>query len=306
MAIEEFVVRGKHDLGLSCFKIIPEGEVKGVIQIFHGMGEHKKRYHHFAKYVAKLGFAVYSHDHRKHGLSVRSPEELGIFTREDTWKDVLVDCNFINRKIQKDFPNVPIIVLGHSMGSIIARKFISNYEDVASMAIIMGTLPPIGLSRAWAPLFLNAIIGLFKGNKPMNFIAKLLNDPLNKTIEEPRTKFDWLSHDTKVVDKYIKDPLCGYNYSKMFYKEFFMAMMDVNTSDVILKTDDIPLLFISGKDDPVGDFGDGVKKVRELYSGHGYTKLTYKLIENNRHEVLNEKGKTNTYKYLIEWINSNI
>lgn len=306
MAVEEFVVRGKNDLDLNCFKIIPAGKVKGVIQIFHGMGEHKKRYHHFASYLAKNGFAVYAHDHRKHGKSVRVPEELGIFTNQDTWKDVLVDCNFVNRKIQKDLPGVPVIILGHSMGSVIARKFISNYDDAASLAIIMGTVPPIGMGKAFAPLLLNALIGIFRQNKPMNFIAKLLNDPLNKTIEEPRTKFDWLSYDEKLVDKYIEDPLCGYSYSKKFYKEFFKAMIDVNTSDVILKTDDIPLLFISGKDDPVGEFGVGVKKVRELYSGHGFTKLTYKLIDKNRHEVLNEKGKTNTYKYLMEWISSNL
>ncbi len=306
MGIEEFVVKGKHELDLSCFKIIPEGEVKGVIQVFHGMGEHKKRYHHFAKYMAKNGFAVYAHDHRKHGLSVKSPEEVGIFTREDTWADVLLDCNFVNRKIQKDLPDVPIIIMGHSMGSIIARKYISNYEAVPKMAILSGTLPPIGMGRAWAPLFLTAVIGLFMKDKRIPFIAKLLNDPLNKSFTIKRTKFDWLSNDIRVVDKYIADPLCGYAYSKRFYKEFFHTMIDVNKSDIILETNDIPLLFISGKDDPVGEFGEGVKKTRELYSGHGYTQLTTKLIEGNRHEVLNEKEKTATFKYLIEWINSNL
>ena len=306
MGIEEFVVKGKHDISLSCFKIIPEGEIKGVIQVFHGMGEHKKRYHHFAKYMAKHGFAVYSHDHRKHGLSVNTPEEVGIFTKQDTWEDVLLDCNFVNRKIQKDLPNVPVIIMGHSMGSIIARKYIANYASVPKMAIIMGTLPPVGMSRLWAPLFLTNVFGLFMKDKRMNFIAKLLNDPLNKNLTIKRTKFDWLSNDIRVVDKYIADPLCGYSYSKRFYKEFFKAMIDVNQSDIILETEDIPLLFISGKDDPVGEFGDGVKKVRELYSGHGYTQLTYKLIENNRHEVINEKEKTATFKYLIEWINSEL
>ena len=83
-------------------------------------------------------------------------------------------------------------------------------------------------------------------------------------------------------------------------------MLDVNKSDIILETNDIPILFISGKDDPVGDFGEGVKKTRELYSGHGYTQLTTKLIEDNRHEVINEKEKTATFKYIIEWINSNL
>lgn len=306
MGIEEFIVKGKFGIDLSCFKIIPEGEIKGVIQVFHGMGEHKKRYHHFAKYMAKNGFAVYAHDHRKHGKSVNSPEDVGIFTKDDLWSDVLLDCNFVNRKIQKDLPDVPIIIMGHSMGSVIARKFISNYERVPKMAIIMGTLPPIGMKRAWVPLFITTVMGWFTKDKRMPFIAKLLNDPLNKKYTIKRTKFDWLSNDIRVVDKYIEDPLCGYSYSKTFYKEFFRAMVDVNKSDVILETNDIPLLFISGKDDPVGEFGEGVKKTRELYSGHGYTQLTIKLIEGNRHEIINEKEKNATFKYLIEWINSNL
>ena len=306
MEIKEFLVKGKHDLDLSCFKIIPEGEIKAVIQIFHGMGEHKKRYHHFAKYMAKNGFAVYTHDHRKHGLSVKKEEDVGIFLKEDTWDDVMLDCNFVNRKIKKDLPNVPVVVMGHSMGSIIARKYISNYSNDAKMAIIMGTLPPIGMKRAWAPLFLTSFLGLFMKDKRIPFIAKLLNDPLNKSFAIKRTTFDWLSNDIRVVDKYIADPLCGYAYSKKFYKEFFKAMIDVNKSDVILETEDIPLLFISGKDDPVGDFGEGVKRVRELYSGHGYTQLTYELVENNRHEIINEKEKTATFKYLIDWIESKL
>ncbi len=306
MGIEEFIVKGKGEIDLSCFKIIPEGEIKGVIQVFHGMGEHKKRYHHFAKYMAKNGYAVYAHDHRKHGKSVNSPEDVGIFTKNDLWSDVLLDCNFVNRKIQKDLPDVPIIIMGHSMGSIIARKFISNYERVPKMAIIMGTLPPIGMGRAWAPLFITTVIGWFAKDKRLPFIAKLLNDPLNKELTIKRTEFDWLSNDIRVVDKYIDDPLCGYSYSKTFYKEFFKAMLDVNKSDVILETNDIPMLFISGKDDPVGDFGEGVKRTRELYSGHGYTQLTIKLVDNNRHEIINEKEKIATYKYLLEWISSNI
>jgi alpha-beta hydrolase superfamily lysophospholipase len=306
MKIEKFELKGKHDLKLSCFKIVPKEEIKGVIQVFHGMGEHKNRYHHFAMYMAENGFAVYSHDHRKHGLSVNNKEDVGIFLKEDTWEDVILDCNIVNEKIQKDLPNVPIIIMGHSMGSIIARKYISNYGLVPKMAILMGTLPPIGKGRAFAPLLLTNIIGFFKKDKRLPFIAKLLNAPLNKKIPVKRTTFDWLSNDDKLVDKYIVDPLCGYAYSKRFYIEFFNTMIDINQSEVISKTKDIPLLFISGKDDPVGDFGEGVKKTRDLYSALGYNKLTLELIENNRHEVLNEKENISTYKYLISWINQNL
>ncbi len=302
MKIEKFDVKGKHDLNISCFKIIPEGDVLGVIQVFHGMGEHKNRYHYFAKEMAKNGFAVYAHDHRKHGLSVKNKDDVGIFTSEDTWKDVIDDCNTVSGVIQKDLPSVPIIIMGHSMGSVIARKYISTYASVPKMAIIMGTLPPIGMGRAWLPLLLTSIVGLFKKDKRLPFIAKVLNDPLNKNIADNRTKFDWLTNDTKEVDKYIEDPLCGYAYSKVFYKEFFNTMIDINKTETIIKTKDIPLLFISGKSDPVGDNGEGVMKVKELYSENGYNKATVKLVENNRHEIINEFDKTETFKYIINWI----
>ena len=304
MKVEEFTVLGKHDLEISCFKIVPQGDVLGVIQVFHGMGEHKNRYHHFAKYMAKNGFAVYAHDHPKHGFSVKKKEDVGISTSEDTWEDVVDDCNIISGVIEKDFPSTPIIIMGHSMGSVIARKYIASYATIPSMAIIMGTLPPISKGKAMVPLLLTGIVGLFKKDKRLPFIAKLLNDPLNKNIKDQRTKFDWLTYDTKEVDKYVEDPLCGYDYSKTFYKEFFRSMVDINKTETILKTKDIPLLFISGKDDPVGDYGEGVMKVKELYSKNGYNKSTLKLIEHNRHEIINEKDKNETYKYIVNWINT--
>jgi alpha-beta hydrolase superfamily lysophospholipase len=296
MKIEKFIVKGKSDLELSCFKVIPEGDILGVIQVFHGMGEHKNRYYHFAKNMAKNGFAVYAHDHRKHGFSVKNKDDVGIFTSDDTWKNVIDDCNIVSGVIQKDLPNVPVIIMGHSMGSVIARKYISTYASVPKMAIIMGTLPPIGMGRAWLPLLLTSIVGFFKKDNRLPFIAKLLNDPLNKNITDNRTEFDWLTNDTEEVDKYIKDPLCGYAYSKKFYKEFFNTMIDINKVETIVKTKDIPLLFISGKDDPVGDFGEGVMKVKELYSANGYNKSTLKLVDNNRHEIINEFDQMETEK----------
>ena len=306
MEVLRFKLRGKKEIELSCFKIIPE-EVKGVIHILHGMGEHKERYLHFAKYLAKNSYAVYAHDHRKHGDSVKDESEVGIFTKADKWDDIIDDCNFVSRQIKKDFPNVPIIILGHSMGSLIARKFISKYPNSSKLAIIMGTTPPITLGRAFIPLAISSILSLFnKKLKRSEFLAKQLNEPLIAPFEPRRTDFDWISADEGVVDKYIKDPLCGYSYTPRFYKEFFKGILDVNKSDVIFETKDIPLLFISGKQDPVGENGEGVKKTRELYSGHGQLDLTLKLVEGARHEILNEKDKTETYKFIIKWIEESL
>ena len=271
------------------------------------MGEHKERYLHFAKYLVKNGYAVYAHDHRKHGDSVSDESQVGIFTKEDKWEDIIDDCNFVNRQIKKDFKDVPIITLGHSMGSVIARKFISKYPNSSTLAIVMGTPPPISFGRVFVPLFLATVMSWFNKNDNRSpFFGKLLNDPLIKGLEPRRTDFDWINTDEKAVDEYIEDPLCGYNYSTRFYKEFFKGLYDASKSDVIFEGNNIPLLFISGKNDPVGEFGVGVKAARELYSGHGFLDLTLNIINDTRHEVLNEPNKKETYKFIIDWIEENL
>ncbi len=301
-----FKVRGKKGIEISCYKVVPE-EVKGVVHILHGMGEHKERYLHFAKYLAKNSFAVYVHDHRKHGESVRNEAEVGIFTKEDKWDDIIDDCNFVSRKIKKDLPNAKVITLGHSMGSIIGRKFISKYPNATDLAIIMGTLPPMAFGRVIAPLLMTAVMSLFNPkNNRSEFMSKQLNEPLIKDFEPRRTNFDWITSDDSIVDKYVEDPLCGYSYSTRFYKEFFKGILNVNKSDTLFGTNEIPLLFISGKQDPVGEYGAGVKRVRELYSGHGFLDLTLEIVEEARHEVLNEKNKKYTYEFIVNWINESL
>ncbi len=302
MEVKRFKVKGNKDIKISCFKIIPENVV-GVVHILHGMGEHKERYLDFANFLAKNSYAVYVHDHRKHGKSVNSKNEVGIFTKNDKWDDIIDDCNIVNSKIKKDLPNIKITTLGHSMGSIIARKFISAYPEASDSAIIMGTLPVYGLKKALVPLLITSVMNLFNPkNNRSPFMAKQLNMPLIKEFEPRRTDFDWITSDEKIVDKYVKDPLCGYTYSTRFYNEFFKGILNVNKLNVLLSTKNIPLLFISGVLDPVGEHGEGVKSIKELYESNGFTNLTLEIVKDARHEVLNEKNKDYTYKFIMDWL----
>jgi len=307
MGVERFIVNGKKGIKLSCFKIIPEGELKGVVHILHGMGEHKERYLRFAKYLAKNSYAVYAHDHRKHGESVKDISEVGIFTKEDKWEDIIDDCNYVGRKIRKDLPNARVITLGHSMGSVIGRKYISAYPNMTDAVIIMGTPPPITFKRAIVPIFLASVMSMFNPkNNRSEFFSKLLNDPLIKDLEPRTTDFDWISSDSLVVEKYSNDPLCGYAYSTRFYKEFFKGLLDASKSDTIYKTNELQFLIISGKGDPVGEYGEGVKAMREVYSGHGFLDITLEIVEDARHEVLNEVNKEETYKFIVEWLEKSL
>ncbi|MCF7925823.1 MAG: alpha/beta hydrolase [Candidatus Izimaplasma sp.] len=300
---ERLKVSGKNDCPLDTIKRVPK-KPKAIVQIFHGMGEHKERYLPFIKFLYNNGYGVYIHDHRKHGKSLNNEAELGIFTKYDLWQDVLDDCYFISRRILKENPGVPIVIMGHSMGSIIARSFLTRYRTVAKKAIIMGTLPPYNFLKAMVPLNIARLVGVFKGNKRSDFLAKLLNQPLLKKYDNPESPFEWLTHDEAVVKAYEADPLCGYSYNPRFYSEFFKAIIEVNSSKVFSLTKDIPLLFISGSEDPVGDYGEGVEKVISLYRGHGMTEINTLFVDNARHEVLNEIDKAKTYQAILDWLNN--
>ncbi len=302
-----FKVGGKHRIDLDCVKVEPKKDPKAIVQIFHGMGEHKERYLPFMTYLAEQGYAVYAHDHRKHGQSVIDETQVGIFDRNDRWDDVLDDCYFVTRKIHKDHPGKKLVIFGHSMGSIIARGYLSRNPLAAKAAILSGTLPRYTTFGAMLPRLLAGVVGLFSSKrKPNAFLAEQLNKPLLKDLESPRTKFDWLTRDEAVVDAYIKDPLCGYAYTPMFYREFFRSIVAINKSDFILLTKDIPILFISGSADPVGGNGDGVEELYRTYGGHGFTQLTLKLIDGARHEVLNEIDKQQTFDYIKNWLDQAI
>ena len=299
---DTITLHGRHECPLSVYYQVPENP-KAIVQIFHGMGEHKERYEDFIAFLNKNGYGAYIHDHRKHGASLNSPEELGIFSKEDTWDDVLDDCYFVTRKIQKDHKDVPIIIMGHSMGSIIARGYIQRFRSVPSKAIIMGTLPPYTSMKGFAPIMLAKILGLFRKERRSEFMANQLNAPLIKPFYGNLTPFDWISSDEAVVKAYAEDPLCGYSYNAKFYEEFLKAIVKVNKERNLEATPNIPLLFISGDTDPVGEFGKGVEELVALYSGHAYQQMTTIFMKDARHEVLNETNKQEAYDKILKWLN---
>ena len=307
MEVVRFKVKGKNGIDLSCFKIIPEGEVKAAVQIIHGMGEHKERYLHFAQYLANNSYAVYVYDQRKHGESTEDILDVGIFTKDDKWEDLVADCNYINRQIRKDLPDIKVVTFGHSMGSSICRSFISQYPNASDMVILSGVITPHSTIKVLIPYLISSVMCWFNPNNNRSaYFGKLFNAPSIKEFEPRRTDFDWINTDENNVDKYIEDPLCGYNYSTTAYKEFFRGFLSVNKSEVILGTNEIPILFISGEFDPVGNFTIGTKQVRELYSGYGFLDLTLEIVKDARHEVLNETNKESTYKFIINWIEKSL
>lgn len=277
----------------------------GIIHILHGMAEHCARYSDFAKFLVSKGYTVYAHDHRKHGKSICHGQEVGLFDEQDTFWNILRDVKKVQNYIKKNEKEKDIILLGHSMGSLICRRYLQEYGYMVSKAIIMGTmcLKPIPLYGGIIAGKLNRVFS--PNNVRSDWLNNLAIGGFNKQFEPGRTAFDWLTRDEDIVNLYIEDPLCGYSYSATFYIYLFKEIIFSQKRANILRTPNIPLLFISGMSDPVGFNGDGVKSLMHLYRSNGYRPfMKQTLLKECRHEILNELNRVEVYQMIMDWINS--
>lgn len=236
-----------------------ENEIKGVLQIVHGMVEFIERYDDFAAFMCSKGFVVAGEDHLGHGGSVNSSEEYGYFAKKNGMGFVVEDNYRLKKHMEREFAGKPYFILGHSMGSFITRLFIMKYSNEISGAIIMGTgnQPPLlaGIGGA-----LTRVIALFKGWKYRStFINNMAFGSYNKRFAPARTPYDWLTKDKAIVDAYSADERCTFLFTLSAYKDLFGAVSEIGKVDNIRKVrEDLPLLIVSGGDDPVGGFGKGV------------------------------------------------
>lgn len=295
---ETFYVSGNkgQQLFVRCYS--GEDKSKGVIQILHGMAEYGARYSGFADYLTDLGYVVYVGDHRKHGESVSPDQKVGYWT-DDTFQDMVDDVNHVQQVILEREGVDQVMMLGHSMGSFILRGFLIRYGWHVSKAVIMGTgstnkpLSVIGKGLA-------KVIETFAGSKPNQFLDNMAVGGFNKEYKSPRTPFDWLTRDNDVCDWYGNSPLCGYAYTPRFYGEIAGAMLFIGDKEQVANTPKIPILFISGDKDPVGNHGKGVQEVFNMYQVLGYD-VKLQLIKDCRHEILNELNKEETYSIIGEF-----
>ncbi len=280
---------------------------KAIFQISHGMAEHGERYSDFAAYLCSKGFAVFANDHIGHGKSVKSDGDLGYFGENGGWNAFVEDERTITELIKKEYPNTPIIFFGHSMGSFIAREYLRRYGDDESIkgGIICGTS---GKNPASAiAIKLADAIAKSKGSRHKSeFINKIAFGAYNKKFEGA-TAFDWLSSDKEQVDKYIKDKYCGYLFTAAGYKDLFTVLTAVSGKEWFKNMPKaLPLLVISGEDDPVGNYGKGVKQVYNDLKLAGVNDVVLKLYLGLRHEILNERKNKTVYEDVAAWALSKV
>lgn len=274
-------------------------QVRGHIHILHGMGEHSGRYTSFAEMLCARGFFVSLHDHRGHGYTANG--HYGYFADEHGFHKVVADVlevlNHISKRIE-----APLTLFGHSMGSFIARRFIQLYSSQVDRCILCGT----GATTTLHSVGHKLALALVKAQGPQvesKIMDKLSFGSFNKAFKLPSTAFDWLSSDSKEVQKYMDDPMCGFIATNRFFADLTEGLLLINKkSELSRMRKDLPILFISGSDDPVGDTGQGVFKVANKMNDIGMENVTVYLFEGMRHEILNEKNKQHVYDVIIRWL----
>lgn len=286
-------------------KCLPDGKPRAVIQIVHGIAEHINRYDDFMLFLANNGFAVAGDDHLGHGQSVTRPEDLGFFDDESGWEKVVADVAKLREIMHEEFPDVPYIFFGHSMGSFLTRTYIIQNPDKYDAAIISGTghqakaLVYSGIALG------NAVVKLHGARAD----GKMLNDiafgTYNNRIDFPMTDFDWLSRDYENVKKYIADPMCGFVCKASLYRDMLMGVKFVTDQKNIDKmSKKQPVYFMSGDCDPVGDYGKGVDRAYKAFCRAGLHDVTRRLYPGGRHEMLNETNKDEVYQDILNWLNA--
>jgi alpha-beta hydrolase superfamily lysophospholipase len=303
--MESFTVKGADDLLLHCYQWLPAGEVKAVVQIAHGMSEHGGRYQRFAQFLNDAGYGVIAHDHRGHGLSIPEGQAPGHMADTDPWGKALEDLYLVNQQIAARLPGKKIILLGHSMGSFLAQDYMAQHgNSIAAVALSATNGPPGPLVKVGQLLAKLEKLRLgAKGHSPL--ILAMVFGAYNKAFKPNRTEFDWLSRDEAEVDKYVADPLCGFECSVSTWIGMLQALTVIATDTAFGKMDKSkPIYVFAGTDDPVGEKTKGIKRLLAAYQKHGFSAVSHRFYTGGRHEILNETNRNEVMADFVAWADS--
>jgi alpha-beta hydrolase superfamily lysophospholipase len=289
---------------IHAIKWIPEGQPVALLQIIHGMQEYIDRYDEFARYLAEKGILVMGNDHLGHGKSVTGNGTYGFFCKDDPATVLVRDAHRLKKTVQEEYPGIPVFILGHSFGSFVAREYITRYGTGIQGAIIQGTaFMPTGTINSLTSLvnFMQVIMGTKYRSTMINNMA--FKGYLKK-IPNPRTKFDWLSHNEESIDKYIADPADNFVFTLNGFGTMAELLKRVQDKD---KMEDIPkklpILITAGKEDPVGDYGEAPMKLYDIYKKQlQLENVELKLYDGMRHELQQEIGREQVFADQYEWL----
>jgi len=282
-----------------------DGEHKpaAIVQISHGMAEHMARYDGFACFLNHYGILVVGKDHVGHGLTAPELADCGYLGPINYRGPLIEDMHTQQKEMQARYPGVPYFLFGHSMGSFLVREYITLYGKELSGAVICGSGDMNKVAISGARAFVD-ILALLRGqHQRSSFINNLMFGSFNKRIENPRTNFDWLSHDEKIVDAYMADEKCGFLFTLNGFAHLLLNIARVSLPQTFEETPKgLPILIISGGQDPTGDYGRALHSLVKKYKRAGLADVEGKLYPEDRHELLNELDAKIVMSDIASWI----
>lgn len=309
MKKEEFYYDSRDgETRIHAIKWIPDGEPRCILQIVHGMAEYIARYERLAVKLAEAGILVTGEDHLGHGLSLYGEvpdanHPLGYFCSHDPATVVVRDVHRLKKTVQEQYPGIPCLIMGHSMGSFILRNYLCRYGSGIDGAIIMGTgMQPrsaVKLARG-----LSRVLGAVQGQKHKSELVNAMAfGSYNKRIAHPASRMDWLSTENEEVRKYLEDPLCGFTFTLNGFCTLFELIDRLYDRDYLEKMPkELPVLFLAGAEDPVGDYGAAPRRVADSFQAFGMQHVDCKIYPGMRHELVNEKGREEVDADILEWV----
>lgn len=275
---------------------------RAIVQIVHGIAEYAARYDALASFLAEQGFLVVAEDHMGHGGSISEDCPQGYFT--GGWFAAVKDTYQLLSVIREEFPQTPYILYGHSMGSFMARTILQEYPNSGiTGCVICGTGWMPGIVLKTGLQLCKTICRKFGEKSPNEMLNGVVFGVYNKRVERPRTAHDWLSRDAKQVDIYESDPLCGFIPSAGLLRDMLTGILHIQNKKNLDKMDkELPVYFISGGEDPVGDYGKGVRKAVARFEECGMQNVTCKIFPLCRHEIHNEINYQEVYASILNWI----
>ena len=281
----------------------PATAVRGVVHICHGMAEHAARYARLAEALTECGLAVYAHDHRGHGRTHPHEADRGFFADEGGWALCLSDVDDMVARARERHPEVPLVLMGHSMGSLFVQDYLGSHSTAVDAAVLSGTSgkpPAIATLGRFVARFERMRLGK-EGTS--GIIDAMSFQDFNKKFKPNRTGFDWLSRDEAEVDAYVADPACGYLCSVQLWIALLDAVKRFTSDDHQREIrNDLPVYLFAGDKDPVGENGRSVRALAADFEKAGLTDVTCKLYEDARHETLNEINRDEVTADLVAWL----
>ena len=291
---------------LHAFRCIPEGEVRAIVQLSHGMVEFIDRYKPLAEDLAGRGILVTGHDHLGHGGSIRTKDDYGYFAQPDGNRAVLDDLHAMTTLTKQLYPGVPYFLLGHSMGSFYARQYLCEYGAELDGAILMGTGYQPKALVTLARTVCRVLAVFFGWQHRSKLVRDLSFLGYNKGLEG-RTPHDWLNRDQAEVDKYRADERCMFTFTLNAYYSMFTGILRLYDPDFLNRMPkDLPLLFLAGDADPVGEQSKGVQRAIDSLKAVGVQNITQKFYPGARHELLMEINRQEVFADIGSWLDQQL